>query len=153
MGPLESETRLLVDKALENLGYNAMDTNRFRHTYTEWPRTPEEQKKLQGRRRRVPRRAHRGKPLRSVLPRYPTKKELKRGQRSSAERGGQRRPRYPRTGGGGGSVAQQAWGQSPQYAAPARRRIMPKFSERHSYLPRTEYFANRSTGNLTSLCC
>ncbi|MDR0727364.1 MAG: N-6 DNA methylase [Puniceicoccales bacterium] len=50
MNPMESETRLLVDKSLENLGYNATDTGRFRHVYMGQPRTEGERRKLNGRR-------------------------------------------------------------------------------------------------------
>ena len=47
--PLESETRILVDKALENRGYNAVGRG-FKHIYTEQPRTEAERKKLKGKR-------------------------------------------------------------------------------------------------------
>ena len=48
--PLEAETRLLVDKALENLGYNSLDNKHFKNVYVESPRTVTEHKRLKGKR-------------------------------------------------------------------------------------------------------
>lgn len=49
--PLESDTRLLIDRSLENLGYNAFDDNgKFKHIYTEQPKYERERIKLKGKR-------------------------------------------------------------------------------------------------------
>ncbi|HCR4063000.1 TPA: N-6 DNA methylase, partial [Proteus mirabilis] len=48
---LEADTRLLIDKTLENLGYSSDESNgKFKHIYREQPRSKEEQKKLKGKR-------------------------------------------------------------------------------------------------------
>lgn len=48
---LEQDTRVLVDKMLENLGYSSTDNNgEFKHIYREQPRTKNEHKKLAGKR-------------------------------------------------------------------------------------------------------